>query len=375
MSKSKLPADSIRSIAHEVGFDLVRFGPASPGDHADRFTEWLDQGRHGDMDYLVKNKERITDPQLWREGVRSSISVAVDYSGPPGELTDGGRIARYAVGRDYHRWLGKRITKLRNQLEAAGLPRGSMSGGTDAVPVLERALAVRSGIGFLAKSSMVISPTHGPYLQLAELLVADELPFDSIANGTCGSCTACLDACPTDAIVAPYQVDSRRCLSYTTIEKRGFIDHDLREAQGEWLFGCDICIEVCPFTSKSKRRDVLGIDRPKDLRPHQVVEQWTLVDVLEMDEDRYNSEFVGTAMRRAKRSGMRRNAATVLGNRRQESALPALITALSDADPVVRGHAAWAIGRINPSHAILPTALAKEDDERVCNELKMAMDQ
>ena len=374
LSSPKLSADSIRSIAHELGFDLVRFGPASPGDHAQRFSEWLDAGRHGEMDYLVKNKDRIVDPQQWREGVRSSISVAVDYSGPQGELQDGGRIARYAVGRDYHRWLGKRITKLRNQLEHAGLPNGSMAGGTDAVPVLERALAVRSGIGFLAKSSMVISPTHGPYLQLAELLVAEDLPYDDTASGTCGSCTACLDACPTNAIVAPFQIDSRRCLSYTTIEQRGFVDHELREAQGEWLFGCDICLEVCPFTSKSKRRDVLGLDRPKDLQAHKVVETWTLVDVLEMDEERYNQEFVGTAMRRAKRSGMRRNAATVLGNRRQESALPALVTALQDEDPVVRGHSAWAIGRMNTRHPSLQRALATETDDRVRRELQMAME-
>tara|TARA_R110002072_G_scaffold241027_5_gene399636 strand:- start:626 stop:1726 length:1101 start_codon:yes stop_codon:yes gene_type:complete len=365
----------MRSIAHEIGFDLVRFGPASPGEHADRFSEWLDAGRHGEMDYLVKNKDRIIDPQQWRSGVRSSISVAVDYSGPPGELHGGGRIARYAVGRDYHRWLGKRITKLRNQLEQAGLPHGSMTGGTDAVPVLERALAVRSGIGFLAKSSMVISPTHGPYLQLAELLVPEELPHDNPATGTCGSCTACLDACPTNAIVAPFQVDSRRCLSYSTIEQRGFVDHDMRVAQGEWLFGCDICLEVCPFTSKSQRKDVLGIDRPKDLQAHKVVETWTLVDVLEMDEARYDQEFVGTAMRRAKRSGMRRNAATVLGNRREESALPALIAALADEDPVVRGHSAWAIGRINARHPSLQGALHKEDDDRVREELRRAIEQ
>jgi epoxyqueuosine reductase len=249
-----------------------------------------------------------------------------------------------------------------------------MTGGTDAVPVLERALAVQSGIGFLAKSSMVISPTHGPYLQLAELLVPEELPHDAPAAGTCGSCTACLDACPTNAIVAPFQVDSRRCLSYTTIEHRGFIEHDMREAQGEWLFGCDICLEVCPFTSKSKGRDVLGINRPKDLQPHQVVETWTLVDVLEMDEERYDAEFVGTAMRRAKRSGMRRNAATVLGNRREESALPALLVALADEDPVVRGHSAWAIGRINARHPSLQSALAKEEDQRVRKELQLAIE-
>ncbi|MFK7738877.1 MAG: tRNA epoxyqueuosine(34) reductase QueG [Planctomycetota bacterium] len=372
MSKHGPTPDTIRSIADDIGFDLVRFGPADPGEHSEHFVRWLELGRHADMHYLEKNRERIVDPRAWRDGVQSTISVAVDYGGPEGGLEGGGRIARYAIGRDYHRWLKDRVFKLRKQLEAEGMPRGTMNGGTDALPVLERALAVRSGIGFLAKSSMVISPTHGPYLQLGELLVGDELPADLPAPGTCGSCTACLDACPTDAIVAPFEVDARRCLSYTTIEHRGFIPPAMREAQGEWLFGCDICLEVCPFTSRSARRQQIGGDRPKDLRPHRVVETWTLVDVLEMDEARYDAEFVGTAMRRAKRSGMRRNAAIVLGNMQREDALPALVRALEDKDPVVRGHAAWAIGRIDARHPQLDRALAREDDEQVADELRAA---
>ena len=374
MSGAKVSPDTIRAIAEDAGFDLVRFGPASPGEHGDHFLRWLEQGRHGEMDYLVRNQDRILDPTRWRPGLRSSISVAVDYGGPPGELRGGGRVARYATNRDYHRWLTKRVTRLRDRLHREGMPPDSMSGGSDALPVLERALAVRAGIGFLAKSSMVISPTHGPYLQLAELLVPTELPPDAPAPGSCGSCTACLDACPTDAIVAPFEVDARRCLSYTTIEQRGFIPPELREAQGEWLFGCDICLEVCPFTSRSRRREVAQGDRPADLQPHAVVETWTLVDVLEMDEARYQSEFVGTAMRRATRSGMRRNAAVVLGNRREERALPPLRAALEDQDPVVRGHAAWAIARISPADRALEPAMRREVDPRAREDLRAALD-
>lgn len=366
--------ETIRSIADDVGFDVVRFGPASPGEHGAHFARWLELGRHGDMDYLERNRERILDPTQWRDGVRSSISVAVDYGGPPGELQGGGRIARYATNRDYHRWLKDRVFALRKQLEKEGLPHGSMNGGTDAVPVLERALAVRAGVGFLAKSSMVISPTHGPYLQLAELLTAEELPHDTFAPGSCGSCTACLDACPTQAIVAPFEIDARRCLSYTTIEQRGFVAPELREAQGEWLFGCDVCLEVCPFTSKSRMRERSGADRPKDLQPHAVVQTWTLVDVLEMDEARYQTEFVGTAMRRATRTGMRRNAAIVLGNQRDERALPKLREALADEDPVVRGHAAWAVARIAPKDASLERALGREVDDAVRDELRRALE-
>ena len=293
MPSPRLPKETIRTIALELGFDLVRFGPADPGEHGLHFRRWLAEGRHGDMQYLVDNAPRILDPGSWRAGVRSAVALAVDYGGPAGELPGGGRIARYATGRDYHRWLRERVFSLRERLESAGLPYGSMNGGTDAVPVLERALAVRAGIGFLAKSAMVISPTHGPYLQLAELLTDEELPPDPPAAGSCGTCTACLDACPTQAITAPFQVDARRCLSYTTIELRGFAAPELRAAQGDWLFGCDVCLEVCPFTKKSARRSVLGTDRPKELQPHRIVQTWTLVDVLQMDEARFQSEFTG----------------------------------------------------------------------------------
>ncbi|MCA8974520.1 MAG: tRNA epoxyqueuosine(34) reductase QueG, partial [Planctomycetes bacterium] len=315
MAALPLTPDEIRGIALETGFELVRFGPAGPGEHGSRFLRWLEAGRHGEMSYLEANRERILDPTSWRAGVRSSIALAVDYGGPAGELPGGGRVARYATGRDYHRWLRERVFRLRRRLESRGVPYGSMNGGADAVPVLERAIAIRAGIGFLAKSAMVISPTHGPYLQLAELLTGMELPPDEPAPGSCGSCTACLDACPTQAITSPFEVDARRCLSYTTIEHRGFIPAELRAPQGEWLFGCDVCLEVCPFTSKSRRASDVGADRPVELQPHRIVETWTLVDVLAMDQARYESEFTGTAMRRASRSGLRRNAAVVLGNR------------------------------------------------------------
>lgn len=370
---ARVAPETIRAIAHDVGFDLVRFGPADPGEHGEHFLRWLELGRHGEMQYLADNRQRILAPTTWRAGVRSAITLAVDYGGPAVELPGGGRVARYAVGRDYHRWLRDRVFTLRQRLERAGVPYGSMNGGADAVPVLERALAVRSGIGFLAKSAMVISPTHGPYLQLAELLTGEDLPPDAPATGTCGSCTACLQACPTGAITAPFEVDARRCLSYTTIEQRGFVASELRAKQGEWLFGCDICLEVCPFTKKSRLVDSVGGERPKDLQPHRLVQTWTLVDVLAMDEARYESEFTGTAMRRATRSGLRRNAAVVLGNRGDDAALPALVAALQDTDPVVRGHAAWAIGRIDPRHPSLAAGLARETDDRVRAEFDNAL--
>lgn len=366
--------ETVRTIAHEVGFDLVAFGPADPGEHGAHYLRWLEAGRHGEMRYLEANRDRVLDPGRWRPGVRSAIALAVDYGGPPVELPGGGRVARYAGGRDYHRWLRDRVFRLRERLEAAGVPYGSMNGGTDAVPVLERALAVRAGIGFLAKSAMVISPTHGPYLQLAELLTGLDLPPDAPAPGSCGTCTACLDACPTGAIVAPFEVDARRCLSYTTIELRGPIPEPLRAPQGDWLFGCDVCLEVCPFTRRSAGTQRAGAERPPDLRPHRIVETWTLVDVLELSAERYAAEFTGTAMRRATRSGLRRNAAVVLGNRGDESALPALARALEDEDAIVRGHAAWAIGRLDRRHPALTAALRREPDADARGEIERALE-
>ncbi len=365
--------DLVRSLAHEAGFDLVRFGPVDVADHGARFLAWLEAGRAGSMHYLRKNAAVIADPVRFAPGARSTIALAKDYSGPPGELPGGGRIARYAVGRDYHRWLGNATRRLRTALETAGAPVGQTRVGTDAVPVLERALAVRAGIGFLAKSAMVISPAHGPYLFLSEVLAPVELPQDPVATGTCGSCTRCLDACPTGAITAPFEVDARRCLSYTTIELRGVIPTELRAPQGDWVFGCDVCLEVCPFTRFSPRRGLAGDHRPPDLRPHPVVETYTLVGLLELTEAEYETNWRGTAMRRATRQGLRRNAAVALGNVGGEGAEAALARALEDADPIVRAHAAWGLGRLAPRAPALAGAWARETDATVRVELAAAI--
>ncbi len=366
-------AERVRELALDCGFDLVRFGPADPGEHGQHFLDWLAAERHGTMRYLEDNRDRILDPPSWRAGVRSAITLAVDYGGPASSLRGGGQVARYAVGRDYHRWLRDRVFRLRQRLEAEGVPYGSANGGTDAVPVLERALAIRSGIGFLAKSAMVISPTHGPYLQLAELLTGMDLPFDGPAPGSCGTCTACIDACPTAAITAPHQVDARRCLSYTTIELRGFAAPELRVAQGDRFFGCDVCLEVCPFQSRSPHLLQRGSARQPELRPHPVLEEWTLLDVLDLSEAEFDTDWTGTAMRRATRSGLRRNAAVALGNLRDPSAVPALVTAIADADPIVRGHAAWALGRIDHGHPALLGARQRETDAIVRGEIEAAL--
>jgi len=364
--------DTIREIAHEAGFDLVAFGPSSLGDHRERFAEWLDAGRAGEMHYLHRNRDVISDPQAFLPGARSTIAVAYDYGGPPAALAGGqGKVARYAKGRDYHRFLGKATRRVRLGLEQAGVSPGTIRVGTDAVPVLERALASQAGIGFLAKSAGIISPTLGPFLLLSELVTQLDLPHDPPALGSCGSCTACIDACPTQAITAPHEVDATRCLSYTTIELRGFIDAPLRVAQADQFFGCDICLEVCPFVSKG--RNSAGAPPAPQMQPHRVLETFDLVGVLQLSEEDYQQQWVGTAMRRATRSGLRRNAAVVLGNLGDASVGPALATALHDPDPVVRGHAAWALGRLRTQRAQLSARLTSESDPRVEEEIRGAL--
>jgi epoxyqueuosine reductase len=219
----------------------------------------------------------------------------------------------------------------------------------------------------------VISPTQGPYLLLSELVTSLDLPADPPALGSCGTCTACLDACPTQAIVAPHQVDARRCISYTTIELRGFIPTDLRQAHGDRVFGCDVCLEVCPFTSKGRAAAPSLATRP-EMRAHPALETFDLVGVLELTEQQYAEQWTGTAMRRATRTGLRRNAAVVLGNLQELAAVPALTRAVTDPDPVVRGHAAWALGRLGEGRAALETQLAREAAPRVQEEIRAALE-
>jgi epoxyqueuosine reductase len=365
----------VREIALEAGFDLVRFGPIDLGAHADHFLAWLDAGRAGGMDYLARNRDRIADPRRHAPQARSAIALGYDYGRGAASLAGGGRVARYAAGRDYHRSVGNAAARVRRRLEREGVPRGTMRIGTDAVPLLERALAVEAGIGFLAKSAMVIAPTRGPYLFLAEVLAPLDLPPDGPAAGTCGTCRACLDACPTGAIVAPFQVDARLCLSYTTIELRGPIPRELRAPQADWFFGCDVCLEVCPFTSRSRAADRSAV-LPADLSDHRVLETYSLVGVLELSEAEYAERWTGTAMRRATRDGLRRNAAVVLGNLGDEAAVPALRRVLEgDPEPVVRGHAAWALGRLHGGRPALARAAAREADAYVSDEINAALDQ
>ncbi|MCB9881690.1 MAG: tRNA epoxyqueuosine(34) reductase QueG [Planctomycetes bacterium] len=363
--------ERIREMALDAGFDIVGFGPASPdGATGNQFDAWLDAGRHGEMHWLERERDRILAGDRYVRGARGAIALGFEYPGQSVRI-DGASVARYAAGRDYHRGLGTRLRRLQARMASDGIGAGVLRYGVDAVPVLERSLALQAGIGFLAKSAGIIHPRRGPWLLLAEILHGDEFEPTSPAPGSCGTCTACLDACPTGALVAPHELDARLCLSYTTIEKRGVIDRSLRAAQGSWLFGCDICIEVCPFTSRAtKQRD----DDP-DLALHPALETYTLVGVLEMDVEAWNRDWTGTAIRRAKVEGLRRNAAIVAGNLHLDQTSPALASCLHDSNAGVRTAAGWALAKLGTHRNDLVKAIDREHDETARDDLALSLDE
>ena len=361
-------ASLIREMAHDAGFDIVGFGPADPGDDGPRFLEWLEAGRHASMDYLARNQERIRDPRAWLDGARSTISLGFEYPAEPWSFGEGGRVARYAVGRDYHRALGKRLQRLQRRLESEGGNESSKL-AVDAAPVLERALALRAGVGFLAKSAGIIHPERGPWLLLSEILTKDELPPDSMSPGSCGTCTACLDACPSDALVAPFEVDARRCLSWSTIEHRGPTPRELRSAQGDWVFGCDVCIEVCPFVSGASRKR----DEDPDLAPHRALSEYSLVGLLEIDAEDWDRDWTGTAMRRATRDGLRRNAAIALANLGHDAAAPSLVAMLNDDNGGVRSAAAWSLAKLGIERDAIASARDRERDHALREDLEASL--
>lgn len=373
MSRSRLLAE----IALAEGFDVVGFGPATPDPRtAGQFDAWLAAGRHGEMGWLERNRDRILDAEAYVPGARGSISLGLEYPAEPcvvpddGAAAQHGKVARYAAGRDYHRSIGKRLERLHRKLEQEGLAPDTLRHGVDAVPILERSLAAQAGIGFVAKSAGIIDPDRGPWLMLAEVLHGEELELSAPARGSCGTCTACLDACPTDALVAPFELDARRCLSYTTIEKRGVIPWEMREPQGDWLFGCDICIEVCPFTSKARKKR----SDDTDLALHPALETYTLVGILELDLEAWNRDWTGTAIRRARIEGLRRNAAIVLGNLGATHARDALEAGLGDEDRGVRTAAAWALGSMGIGREALSRAVDAESDPEIRSDLARSLE-
>ncbi|NLF00326.1 MAG: tRNA epoxyqueuosine(34) reductase QueG [Anaerolineales bacterium] len=376
-----LQPDVIQAHAHTLGFDLVGISPAGLPPHLDAYREWLAQGFHGDMGYLARPDRvaRRADPTLILPGVCSIVSVGLRYFAGelPADIAGApsrGLIARYAWGNDYHDVMLGRLEALADTIRAEAGPGTHALAYVDSGALLERSLAVQAGLGFFGKNTCLIHPRMGSWLLLGELLVDVDLEptlvgHRNVGSVGCGTCRRCIEACPTGALVAPYVLDARRCISYLTIELKGPIPRDLRPLIGNRIFGCDICQEVCPW-----QRFAQPTSDPAFQAASAEAAAPMLTTLLSLDETAFQARYRSSPIWRARRRGLLRNAAVALGNWGDAQALPALAAALGDPEPLVRGHAAWALGRIGgpTACAALEAARQREQDAWVREEIDAA---
>jgi epoxyqueuosine reductase len=334
---------AIQQRARELGFDDCRCTTAHPPTHAAQFQRWLAAGCHGQMGYLQRNAHKRIDPDQVLAAAKSIITLAASYAPPsaaaPAQAGATGEIARYARFADYHDVLGPRLKDLAGFLNSLA-PGARSLWYVDTGPLLERDLAERAGLGFIGKHTNLISRKLGNWIFLCEIITTLELDPDPPEKNHCGSCHRCIDACPTAAITAPFQLDARRCISYLTIELKGAIPEELRPAIGQRIYGCDDCLAACPWNRFARESSLM---RPH-YRPGLAAPE--LIPLLALDDAAFQKRFAGTPMLRAKRRGLLRNVCVALGNSRDARALPALERAALDPEPLVAEHARWAIHRI-----------------------------
>ena len=340
----------LKGQAFGLGFDLAGIARLGPVETASAFDAWLARGFAGDMEYLPRWADKRRDTRLPFPGVSSAIVVAMSYGG----TSPSGPVARYARGDDYHDVMLARLNALHEWLGAELGHRVHGKAYVDTGPLLERDLARRAGLGWFGKNTNLLNPEIGSFFFLGALLVDLELePDEPFEADRCGTCTRCLDACPTGALVAPRVLDATRCISYLTIELKGDVPDALREPIGSLLYGCDICQDVCPWNvsfardlpkdSPFESRQALAGKEPRELA----------ADLLSMDDERFRIVFKGSPMKRAKRRGLARNAAVVLGNIGTAEDLPALAAARADREPLVRRHVEWAMSRIGARESLI----------------------
>jgi epoxyqueuosine reductase len=366
-----MPAPSLtaalKTEANRLGFDLAGVCPAVTAIGIERFGEWLSAGYAGEMHYLADRTEAYGHPRNVLDGVRSILMLAMVYrtAEPAAPGAGEGRVSRYAWGHDYHDLIRERLNRLGDFLRREA-PGARVRGVVDTAPLLEREFAQLAGLGWIGKNTLLLNKQLGSWFFLAALLTDQELDYDEPhAADHCGTCRACLDACPTGAFVEPYVLDARRCISYLTIELRGPIPDNLRSGVGDWLFGCDICQGVCPWNHRAP----LSIE--PSFAPGENTNPIELAALFALDDAAFRERFRHTPLWRAKRRGLLRNAAIVLGNRPHAAAIPALIRGLNDPEPLVRGSSAWALHRYaDPRAAAALNAREKiERDADVLREL------
>ncbi len=361
--------DLIASAARTQGFVLVGLATLRRFAHReDFFRRWLDDGRAGEMAWLGRDPGRRLDPHLLDWRLRSVISLAFPYAAParpafrwPDELR--GRIASYALGPDYHREVLAR-TRAVEQAILARYPAAVTRAYVDTGPVLEREWANEAGLGWFGRNTNLLNVRYGSYFFLSEIFT--DLEIDAAprpARDHCGRCRRCLELCPTNALADGYLIEPRRCISYLTIEHRGPIPRELRPGLGNWIFGCDICQEVCPWNEDGTRSE-------PELAP-------ALAALMALDDDGFRARYGASAVRRTKRRGLLRNAAVALGNSGNPDAVAPLAHALSsDPEPLVRSHASWALGQIGGRRAMnaLERARIREDHPEVRSEVALAIE-
>jgi epoxyqueuosine reductase len=379
-NRARDPREARRILEEKArarGFDLVGVTGAEPlTEGGERLKEWQEAGMAADMGYMHRPVALLSDPRRLQKSARSVVSLGVSYY--PGEhpenLEGGGRVARYAWGRDYHLVIKERLRELRAELEEALGCRIKARAFTDAVPLLERSAAQHAGLGFFGRNSCLINQDIGSYFFIADLILDQEIEPDAHGTGTCGKCTRCMSACPTGAIKAPGVVDARLCISYLTIENKGEIPRELRRAVGDWAFGCDVCQEVCPYNKRKATRSRW----PEFSADSGAGPYLKITEVLDIRTDEeFEERFGGTPLTRPGRAGLLRNCCVAAGNLRLEEAIPALVCCLrEDGSLLVRGHAAWALGEIGggAAQAALGEALEEEANEGCLLEIEHALE-
>lgn len=366
-------SEQIKQEAQRLGFALVGISPMKPPPNEESFAQWLRKGLGGELGYLKRTEQLRRDPRKLVPWAVSVISVGMNYYTQSLRPTkqDGtkGWISRYAWGDDYHDLMKERLELLLEKTRE--ICPGPVEGKAfvDSGPVLERDIAGVAGIGWIGKNTHLISPQRGSWFFLGELFLSVELAYDRAIKDRCGKCDLCLKACPTGAFVGPYVLDARRCISYLTIELKGAIPRHLRPLVGNHIFGCDICQEVCPYNVKAMPTAEEAFAAREGLYAPE------LIPLLSLSETDFRVRFRGGPVLRAKRRGFLRNVAVALGNLKNCEAVPALVQALQDEEPLVRSHVAWALGQIGTPESIeaLRKRLEIEPDTEVREEIEEAL--
>jgi epoxyqueuosine reductase len=384
-SDKKSLNDRIKKEANRLGFQLVGVTTPTPPPHYDVYTAWLDARRYGEMNYLASERarHRRADPLRILPECQSMLMLGVRYPAPDLVISPSeglfGRLSSYAWGDDYHAVLIEKMKQLLSFMEKQIGDTFPYLSYTDTGAILERDLAQRAGLGWIGKNTCLISPSLGSFFFLAEILLGIELEFDEpFEFDHCGTCTRCLQACPTKCLLPDRTMDASRCISYLTIELKGAIPIDLRPLVGDWIFGCDICQQVCPWNQR-----FASLEGAPMFTLRKGIATPDLVEELQLTSDRFKHKFAGSAIERAKRAGYLRNVAVAIGNTAdtqssdiRAEAIERLSQAVrADPEPLVRGHAAWALGRIGGEDArhFLAAAAELETDPSVLAEINQSI--